>query len=388
MKSVTIIYNGAADKPVGEISDRTPLEVIRAENVNRIAASGQAGILDLPAGAGHQLLAELLGIPADVAATLKRAPLWAASLHEEFSGFDFAYCASFVTVDNDELLTGPRVAHLSFEETKALAKAVEEELSGEVRVRAIAPSQAVLLCRAEGLELKPGSAPVTQIGTRVDKYLSRFKKESQKVAEWMRLSGAALDNHFVNEVRVDLGENPANLLWLWEGGTILPPAETNPNATLLTNSPMAAGIASLLDIPVLPLSDPWTMDADGDAFHMPDIVRSLREKDRLFVYVESPGCAGTFGPLSEKLRMLEAVDHRLLTPLEPILEANRPYRVAVLSDSVVSTEEGVPVKGPVPVVLAGEGITRDEVQRWSEADCRNGALGTITRSMLSHITGA
>lgn len=391
MKSVTIIYNGAADKPVAELSDRTPLEVIRGENVSRIAASGQAGMLDLSdlsAGCGHQLLAELLGIPSESVQTLSRGALWAASLDEDLSGYDFAYCAHFVTVDNEGLLTGSRVDRLSFEETKLLAQAVEDEFSGEVQVRAIAPSQAVFLCRSDGAALNGGRAPISNLGTRIDKYLGRFKKESQKVGEWMHRSASALDYHPVNEVRLDLGENPANLLWLWGGGPIQSAAVLKRTAVLLTNSPMAAGAAALAGMPVLPLHDPWNMDADSDAFHLPDVVRALRENDRLFIYAEAPGCLGTFGPLAEKLRMLEAIDHRLLIPLGPILDANRPYRVCLLSDSVVSTEEGVPVTGSVPLLIAGEGISHDEVQRWSEADCARGTLGTISLATLRHMIGA
>lgn len=391
MKSVTIIYNGAADQPVSELADRSPLEVIRAENASRIATAGQAGMLDLSdyaAGTGHQLLAELSGVSPDIACALNRGPLWASSLNEDFAEYDFAYCANFVTLDEEDRLTGPRVVHLSFEETRSLAQAVEEGLGGEVRVCAVAPSQAVLLCRTDGIALHAGSAPVTETGTRADKYFARFKKDSQRVAEWMRCSIAALAGRSVNEVRVDLGENPATLLWLWEGGPLVPaPVSMNGNTLLLTNSPMASGLAIWGGIPVLPLKDPWNMESDEEVFHLPDVVRLLREKDRLIIYAESPGCGGTFASLTEKLRMLESIDYRLLIPLKPILEANRPYRIFLLSDSVVSTESGRSVKGSVPVVVAGEGIPQDEVLRWSETDCLNGTLGTVSRSVLRHMIG-
>jgi 2,3-bisphosphoglycerate-independent phosphoglycerate mutase len=160
------------------------------------------------------------------------------------------------------------------------------------------------------------------------------------------------------------------------------------SAAMLTNSPMAAGLAKGLGMPVLPLTEPWIMETASPAFSIPDVVQMLRRKEQLFVFVEAPGCLGTFGSLAEKLRMLEAADQRLLQPLHPILEANRPYRVSVLSDSVVSTEAGVPVKGSVPLVVAGEGISYDDVARWSERDCAGGSLGIVNRATLRHMIGS
>lgn len=390
MKSVTIIYNGAADQPLGALFDRTPLEVIRAANASRIAAAGRTGVLDLTdqaRGVGHRVLAELMGMPSESVATLERGPLWAASLDEDISGYNFAYCANFVTLDEDDCLSGPRVAHLSCEETASLVVAVQQQLDADVLVRAIGPAQVVFLCHADEDGLHLGKAPIFKQGMRVEKYLGQFKKESKQVADWMRLSRNALANHSVNEVRVDLGENPASMLWLWDGGFIRKKENPTPATAILTNSPMAVGIANLLDIPVLPLVDPWNREADNEAFDLPQVVRVLREKMRLFIYVEAPGCLGTFGALTEKLRMLESIDHRLLSSLQPILDSIRPCRIALLSDSVVSTEEGVPVKGSVPLVLSGDGVTRDEVLRWSEADCCQGTLGIISRATLRHLIG-
>jgi 2,3-bisphosphoglycerate-independent phosphoglycerate mutase len=391
MKSIVIILNGVADEAVAALSGRTPLDVNRAQNASKIAASGQAGLLnlaDLPAGSGHRLLAELLGLPADVSGSLQRGPLWAASLDEDLSRFDFAYCANFVTLDEEGVLTGSRVKNLSFGETCSLTEEVQASLPDSVAIRAVGPAQAVLLCRAEMTDSRPGEAPIFKMGTRASKYLAGFKKKSQAVADWMNGSIAALEGHPVNEVRVDLNENPANFLWLWDGGPLTGLDRSVESGAMLTNSPTAAGLAKSLGMPVLSLTDPWTMEAAAPAFSLPDVVQMLRMKNQLFIFVEAPGCLGTFGSLPEKLRMLEAADQRLLQPLAPILEANRPYRVSVLSDSVVSTEAGVPVKGSVPLVVAGEGISCDEIARWSERDCAGGSLGIINRATLRHMIGS
>ncbi|GAI70799.1 unnamed protein product, partial [marine sediment metagenome] len=40
-------------------------------------------------------------------------------------------------------------------------------------------------------------------------------KNANFLVDLMQRSGKFLENHEINKVRIDLGENPANLIWLW-----------------------------------------------------------------------------------------------------------------------------------------------------------------------------
>ena len=187
--------------------------------------------------------------------------------------------------------------------------------------------------------------------------------------------------HPVNDVRVDLGENPASDLWLWGGGRRIDPETVATPLTgrsaILTGSLQGAGLAALCGMDRIPLESPWRDVIWQGKLPLRELVEVLRERDRVVVYVEAPHGGGVYGSGVDKTRALDHLDQSLLGPLLELLDAYRPFRVILMTDSAVSTESGLPLAAPVPVVVSGDGITADEVMRWDEDACVSGALGRM-----------
>jgi 2,3-bisphosphoglycerate-independent phosphoglycerate mutase len=185
----------------------------------------------------------------------------------------------------------------------------------------------------------------------------------------------------VNEVRLDLNENPANGLWLWGGGTgtaaeSLQLVQRSPGA-LLSQSRMAHGVALAAGMSAIHLELPWKEALREAAFKVAPLVEALHKTDHLTVYIAAPEELGWYGSAEDKVRALERMDHYLLGPLLSVLDAYRPYRVLLTCDGVVSTESRHPTTGNVPTVLAGAGMAPDEAHRWDEQACALGALGAL-----------
>jgi len=383
MKYILVIYEGAADLPVDELEGRTPLEVARCPQAHRLAASGRCGLLepvqDGLDGRNEVLLAVLCGQALEQAQELYRGPLEALVTSEDPSGYGFVYRGNFITVD-DGLLTDCRVSGLSMEETHSLCAALQEGWDArDIKFVPTRNARFVALINRERLPV--GYPPCLMEGERIDAFLAHGK-EGELVRSVADRAFEVLSQHPVNEVRLDLGENPANAVWLWGGGPVRRRQSLGPSrlgaGALMSQSLLAEGYSRLADMRFVGVSDPWRDGLEGAAFKVAPLVEVLQETDYLLVYVESPQELGRYGGPVEKVRALERMDYHLLEPLMSVLDAYRPYRLLLASDGLVSSQDRHPTSGNVPVVIAGDGVTADELNRWDEASCARGTLGILT----------
>jgi 2,3-bisphosphoglycerate-independent phosphoglycerate mutase len=266
-----------------------------------------------------------------------------------------------------------RVARLSLEETQLLAATVQERFDpGELRLVPCAPACVVALLHSDQERLSAGVHPALTDGD-LDIYLPQGRK-----GEWARKvldeSGRVLARLTVNDVRVDLGENPATHLWLWGGGRFYQPGPRT--GALLSNSRMAAGLARVLGMEAVDLKEPWS-DDPGVALRNTEVFsQALDRHDRLVVYLESPREAADFGTVAEKVRLLERFDLTLLGPLVKVLEARAPSRLVLTADNNLGPAGAEPA-ARVPVAVWRQGVKLDGAPRWDEQACRGGALGQL-----------
>lgn len=381
MKTAMIIYEGMADRPIPALEDRTPMAVARCSFATGMAVTGCGGLI-VPARAEDDnrpevRLGRLLGMSTDEARALRRGPLEALGLGVHAESGRWVYRADYVTVDETVLVDGA-VKGLSMQETEALTAAVQAQWEPEtVALKAVKPGCVVAHCRIDDGDESASMPPARAAGSDYRKVLPKNKGHAF-VHDFLSRSHEALKGHPVNEVRVDLGENPANALWPWGGGAALQKAERPTQGVMATQSVMARGLAESLGMHVVELANPWVeVKGKRAPFKIAGLVEALREHDRIVVYVEAPNNGGRYGTASAKVWALETLDHCVLGPVLSLLEAHRPFRLLLTTDGAVSTKTGTAVPDPVPFILSGEGIEPDGVGHWDEAACAQGALGKI-----------
>ena len=385
MKHVVVVYEGAADAPQRELEGRTPLQVARCPNAARLAREGRAGWLKAPAREedhrSEVLLALLCGCSHPEALQLHRGPVEAAALEEDLRGYTHAFRANLVTLDGGQLRES-RVGRLSLEETRLLTASVQDAFDPQqVRLLTAAPARVMVLVRSDQEILAPGLHPDLAEGD-VELYLPQGKR-GELVRRMLEASGRALQKATINDVRVDLGENPATHLWLWGGGRFYQPGHRA--GLVLSNSQLGRGLARLLGMGWHPLRDPWGEDASSLERNAALFAQSLQEADFLLVHVEAPREAGGYGGAVEKVRLLERVDLVLLGPLMRALEQARPCRVALTADNLL-VPSGHEAAGRAPVAVWRDGVDQGGVAHWDEPSCREGALGALAPEDLYSIT--
>ena len=224
MKYVLLIGDGMADYPVPGLGNRTPLEIARTPNMDLIAHDGIGGrVRTIPRGMdpGSDVAnLSIMGVDPKRYYT-GRGPLEAASLGINMSDDELAFRCNFVTVADDEMVDYSG-GHISSEEGKALIEFITEKFAGRgvsfypgVSYRNLMVVSEKLLQDGHGkLHCVP---PHDITGMPIRPNLPKGKG-SRLLVEIMEASRTFLSQHPINKIKIDLGENPANMIWLWGGG--------------------------------------------------------------------------------------------------------------------------------------------------------------------------
>ncbi len=375
MSRVLVIYEGIADQACAELEGATPLEIARSPNASKLAARGAAGMLVWPerdpARRTEQALATLLGVQSTVIRHVRRGPVEAAGTAIDPSRWTYAYRGNFITTD-EAFIREDRVAELTIDETEWLAKAVMESWQGSpCLLEVTGPGRAVVTFDRVTGEVDPGDFP--EVGLPCDSIEDRGWHDRRA---FIQHSARVLAPHSINQVRVDLGENPASMLWLWGGGS--PVALGRPfigaplKAAMIGHGPLARGMANLCGMSHLALGNPWADTIKPDLLPREELVRVIRTHELTVVYVEAPREAGAYGSPVDKVKSIDRLDiHVLARVVDAWNEAGgtRLMLTALPEDGVIMAR--------TPVILCGSRTPADSVVRWDETSCPEGALGDV-----------
>lgn len=382
MKSAVLLLEGVLSAPRDDLDGQTPLAVARCPTLSRLATEGRCGFLSarrrrVKSVNPEHVLAAACGLDADVAPKSGRGPLEAFSAGVDWGGFTHAFCGEFITLDRHVVRDG-RVGRMSFQETERLTVAVQQRFDPKrIRLIARAPGRLVVLARLEQREPEPGIAPwLVENDETYDP-----SSAGQPHCEVLERSYEVLSRHEINEVRLDLGENPANAVWLWGGGPLarLPPPILR--LGFFSNSAMAEGMARALNGSFHSLSDPWGAKSPSEVVDAGELRSWIGEIDRLVVYVEPPAhyfrLAG-----NEMVHLLERLDVVLVQPLVSVLVRLKQKRVLLATvDTVAGGSDGRAITAPL--ALWGTGVEADAVRHFDEEACRSGALSACAPADLT-----
>ena len=375
MKHVLVIYEGAADVASDELEGSTPLQLARSVHATALVERGVAGCLywapEDRITRTEGALATLLGVSPGEAKLLRRGPVEAAGVAKPGATWTYAYRGNFVTTDGPYVRES-RVSGLSLDETTWLADAVSASVTDlPVHLAVVAEGRVSVMFEGMVGSIEPGEFP--KPGTPVASTGGDQKNDRRRV---MAKSAETLAGASLNEIRVDLGENPANQLWLWAGGPPVslgtPLGGTGMKTAMVTNSPLARGMATLCGMDLLELGDIWADVSVPEVIDSAVLQKCLARHDLTVVYVEAPLEGGSHGTVVEKVKALDRLDIHVL---------GRVYELAMNTPDVRVMVAALPPDGmwmeQTPVLLSGSGVAKDSVFRFDEVVCGDGALSRL-----------
>jgi len=383
MKYIILVPDGMSGLPVDDLNGRTCMEAANSPNMDMIARKGIVGtVKNVPKGmtpASDVANLSILGYDPEKY-YCGRGPLEAANLGVELTGKDVAFRFNTVTV-SDGIMADYSAGHISTEETRVLVEMLNKQLGSE-RFRFYTGTSyrnlLMVTCSSVGEAdalAKVACSPPHDI---LDKPIAKHLPQEKELVDLMNKSKDVLAGCDINKVRVDLGQNPANMIWLWGQGK-------KPDIPLFRDAyGVQGGIISAVDLlkgmgRVLGLevaevpgaTGYYDTNYEGKAEAALEI---LRRKDLVFVHVEAPDEAGHNGDILAKVTAIENFDSKITGRILKELSGKTDFRVMILPDHPTPVKLRTHTNEPVPFAMAGKGIAPDEVTVFTESSARAGSI--------------
>lgn len=399
MKSLVIVYDGMADRPVPELGGRTPMEVACTPAMDGLSADALIGtVLNVPAGMVPESdTANLAILSYDPRVYSKgRSPLEAVSMGLTMAPEDTALRCNLVTLTEDgpyeeKTMLDHSSGEITTEEARELIRALDAALGTKDRRFHTGVSYRHCLLWRGAPDSYPFARPHDILGRRIGSYLPGGD-EGRAFLELQKKSYDILNHHPVNEARRARGQHVANSIWLWSPGKkpALPSfaEKWGKKTTVISAVDLIKGIAlcagmESIDVPGatgnLHTNYRGKAEAAADAFR--------HGQDMVYVHVEALDECGHQGDARGKVQSIEHIDGEILAPLCRFLrEGDEPFRVLLLPDHPTPITLRTHSEEPVPFLLYDSTCHHRGVHHLTEETARRAQLylpdGTALMGML------
>jgi 2,3-bisphosphoglycerate-independent phosphoglycerate mutase len=344
----------------------TELEEAATPNLDRLAAEGAAGLLEpvgagITPGSGPGHLALFGYDPLEF--RLGRGALSAAGLGVELAPGEVAARGNLCTLDERGVVVDRRAGRISDEDAARVVGMLQREVrvpGADVGFHHERGHRLLVVLRGDGLDPAVSDTDPQTTGEP--------PREPRALTPAAARAAEVVVATVAQAQRVLADEPAANGLLLrgFDSHRELPSFRdrTGMRAAAAAVYPMYRGVARLLGFEVL-----------GDPHDLEDQARLLEkhrdDADFFFLHHKDADAAGEDGDRAAKIEAIERLD----AAVPDLLAALDPGVVAVTGDHATPSQLAAHSWHPVPVLVHGPGVGRDEVDRFGERWCRAGALG-------------
>lgn len=380
-----------ADLPVERLGGKTLLQAAHKPMMDFLAKEGRCGrLITIPDGfpPGSEVAnTAILGY--DLNEVYEgRGPLEAASIGYEMAEDDLALRCNIVSLADGRIVTH-NGGNLETNDGAMLIDYLNEHLGNE-RVRFIPGIQYRHLLVVKGGNKHLVCAPPHDHPDELWEPLL-VKAETAEAQETANLlnhlilrSQELLAKHPFNVARAQRGERQANSIWPWSGGyrpsmkTLMQRYPQVKSGSVISAVDLIRGIGHYAGLQIVDVEGATGLADTNYEGKAEAAIHALRTQDFVFLHVEASDEAGHDGDLELKMKTIEYLDQRLITPIyKEVSQWEEPVCIAVLPDHLTPVEKRIHVGEPVPFVIWYPGIEPDTVERYDEVACVSGSYGLL-----------
>ena len=364
MKYLVMLCDGMADEPYQELNNKTPMELAKKPTMDMLASKGEVGMVKtvaegLKPGSDVANLS-VLGYEPAVYYT-GRSPLEAASIGIDLKDTDVTLRCNLVTLSDEENYEDKTMVDycggdISTEEAKVLVEYLEEKLGNDIFKFYAGVAYRHCLVWDNGDKDNVSFTPPHDISGRV---VGEYLPQGSAVAplyDLMKKSYDLLKNHPLNKKREEEGKNPANSIWLWGEGTkpILDSfyKKFGKKGSMISAVDLLKGIAICAEMK--------SVDVDGATGYIDTnfegkadaaIKEFKNGQDFVYIHVEAPDECGHRGEYDNKVKAIELIDEKILTPVVDFLKGYDDFAVLVCPDHPTPLNIKTHSSNPVPFLI-------------------------------------
>jgi len=376
MKYLVLVCDGMADEPIESLGLRTPLEVAKTPRMDELARRGRVGRAaftpeGMYPGSDVANMAILGYDPREY--HTGRAPLEAANMGIDLKPHEVAFRCNLVTVSDSHMIDFAG-GHIGSREAKILVDELNAELgTPALRFHPGVSYRHILVAGdpdlAEALSATECTPPHDLTGKKFTGSLPKGKG-AKFLLDLMDRSKEILERQDINKVRIDLKENPANMIWLWGQGK----APSFPSfrekyglsGSMISAVDLLNGLGKLMKLDVIKVPGATGYYDTNFAGKAEYGLAALDTRDFSFIHVEAADEAGHNGDLKQKIRAIENFDNHVVGTVMDRLEGRSDWRVLICPDHPTPVELKTHTPHPVLFLMSGAGIEAEGAAAFDE----------------------
>jgi 2,3-bisphosphoglycerate-independent phosphoglycerate mutase len=377
-KAILLVCDGLGDRP--SVDGKTPLQAAYTPNLDELSEAGINGLMDIisPGIVPGSDTAHLSLFGYDPYTYYPgRGVFEALGADMELRKGEIAFRANFATVDENMRVIDRRAGRKG---SKELAEVLNGLEIGSVKISLenTTEHRCAVVMRGEHLSRYVSDVDTHEAGDFVQecKPLKDGEKERKTatiVNKFVRMSYELLNKHPLNEERREKGELPANIILLRGAGSYEEITSIKErfgfSAACVAGASLYKGVAKYLGMNVLPVKGA-TGKSDTNLHNKAEAaLHALEEYDFVFVHVKDIDNNGHDGNFEGKKRIIEEIDKELVARLK-----DADAYIAVTGDHSTPVSIKRHSSDPVPVVIKGEGVRTDNVNKFDEISVASGGL--------------
>jgi 2,3-bisphosphoglycerate-independent phosphoglycerate mutase len=392
LKTILLISDGMADRPIKELGLKTPLEAAVKPNLDHIAKNGVCDIMDLiapgiPPGSDTATLALLGYDPSKVYSG--RGTLEAEGSGVEVLPGDVAFRCNFATVNDDLVVLDRRTGRIANEDAAKLSNALgkirtQPFLKIKFQFKNTVQHRAMLIIRGPKLSSAVSDSDPETVGKKVLEVKPldnsvEAKRTAQIVNMLLHSFHEVLSKHPTNKLRAKDNLPVANMI-LCRGAGNTPRIPTLQEKYDIKPACVAAvalikGVSKVAGMDLISVKGATgTVQTDYLA-KAKAAVQSLKKHDFVLLHVKATDVASHDGNIKLKIEIIEKID-KMLGYILSNTDTDSTI-IAVTADHTTSLATRNHEGDPVPIMIIGPGVRCDDVVDFGERTCAKGGLNRI-----------
>jgi 2,3-bisphosphoglycerate-independent phosphoglycerate mutase len=411
VKLIYIVIDGMGDRPTTELGGKTPLEAAETPYMDSLAKNGRTGLM--------YTLGKGIAPESDVAVVsilgydpfkhhVSRGALESIGAGMNMKNGDLALRCNFATVAPDNSIIDRRAGrNLTQEESDELAETVNEEVHLEshpasLHIKSTSTYRAALIIRSEKTELSgnisntdPAYKRINSVGVAdleaemvlktcnpLDESVEA-KISAKLVNEFTEKTIPLLNQHEVNTKRAKEGKLKANLILSRDAGSMVP--KFTPlselyglNFVCLADMNVERGISKLAGMSLVDLPLPSKSLENDCKLRIKKLFDALPDYDGFYIHIKGPDEPGHDGNAELKSQLIAVIDEHFVGPMLQHINLE-DHIVCITADHSTPCNIKAHSDDPVPLLIAGNNLQADKVQRFSEKECKKGELGILPK---------
>ncbi len=408
-KGLIVIMDGLGDRPCEVLKFKTPLEYADTPFLDKLAKNNVSGLMD-PLAPGipvdtHTGVGILFGMPPTEACALARGPIEAAGINLEMQPGDIMFRGNFCTLEKEThaethaekahkiTILDRRAGRINHGTEELCANLKDIPLVGEITGSLFPATHHRCVVRLRGAQLTANITDTDPGGNSVHLGVQRSKAMCYDAdvddcadADAMQTSAAInqfsdyvfehLDKHPINQQRREAELPVANGVIVRGGGMVMRYKNILEKLALkvavIASESTILGLGNLFSFTTI-TDKKFTALVDTDVQGKVDrAMETLKTHDLVYIHIKGTDSAAHDHDPIAKAEIISRVDKALSQhSFDNIV-------VGVCADHSTDSFRGEHNGDPVPILIHNPLGRRDQVKKFSEYHCTQGALSRIT----------